>query len=401
VLLPGRAVAARDWERLASAFPPNAVMQDHRPLGLLTFSGDAYVASARALLDLRPDATLPTHPVLALDDRRSLTVAGWERDEVEGTFDISAVVVRDGIRRRMDLYNPDQPDGARARYAELRSDPLRIPPNAAIRARDRLHEAGEAQDWDAARALCAPALVFDDRRRSVLLTGDRELFVASMQHIFSRGRARVARTVLATAGDRLVLLRDLWTEAGDASPFEIETLSVWEVDADGHMVAIIAFDPDDRRAASVEMFERWARSDAACWMPPRGIEFRRALNARDLERARAVLPDDFAFHDHRRLGVGRLESADQYVAWLAALFEQSPDAMIETLYFVATDPQGFVALGRTFGTNAEGGEFESVFVQLVTNDGDRPVAGELFEVEDLDTALERFQALRPPHARAG
>src|SRR5262249_17697910 len=155
---------------------------------------------------------------------------------------------------------------------------------------------------------------------------------------------RVARTVLATAGDRLVLQRNVWTEAADASPFEIETLSLQEVDADGHMVAIIVFNPDDRRAASVEMFERWARSHAARWMPPRGIEFRRALNARDLERLRAVLPDDFAFHDHRRLGAGRLESADQYVAWLAALFEQSPDALIENLYVVAEGPQGYVTV---------------------------------------------------------
>ena len=117
--------------------------------------------------------------------------------------------------------------------------------------------------------------------------------------------------MLATAGDRLALMRNLWTAVGDASPFEIETLSLWEVHVGGHMVAIVAFDPDDRRAASVGMFERWARSDAARWMAPKGIEFRRALNNRALERVRAVLPpDDFVFHDHRRPGAGRLDGAD-------------------------------------------------------------------------------------------
>ena len=69
--------------------------------------------------------------------------------------------------------------------------------------------------------------------------------------------------MLATAGDRLALEQILFTAAGDASAFEIEALSLSEVDAEGHIVAVIVFDPDDRRAASVEMFERWARSDEA------------------------------------------------------------------------------------------------------------------------------------------
>ena len=62
------------------------------------------------------------------------------------------------------------------------------------------------------------------------------------------------------------------------------------------------------------MFERWARSDAARWMPPKGIEFRRALNDHDLDRIRAVLPDDFIFHDPRHPGAGGLDGRDSYVA---------------------------------------------------------------------------------------
>ncbi|MGH7895900.1 MAG: nuclear transport factor 2 family protein [Candidatus Binatia bacterium] len=120
----GRATAARDWEQLASVFAPDLVVEDHRPLGFGTFRArDQYVASVRALLDLRSDARFRMDHVLALDDRRSLTVVGWVGDEPEGTFEISAVVVSehgsDGIRRRQHFYNLDQLDEAWARFAEL------------------------------------------------------------------------------------------------------------------------------------------------------------------------------------------------------------------------------------------------------------------------------------------
>ncbi len=45
------------------------------------------------------------------------------------------------------------------------------------------------------------------------------------------------------------------------------------------------------------------------------------------------------------------------------------------------------------GTNAEGGEFESVFVGLSLYRGARLVGVELFELEDLDAARARFQEL--------
>src|SRR5262249_55198204 len=97
----------------------------------------------------------------------------------------------------------------------------------------------------------------------------------------------------------------------------------------------------------------------------------------------------------RRTGPGRLEGRDAYIAWLAALFEESSDAIIEPFYYVATGEHGFVAVGHTFGTLAEGGGFECVWAQVGLNQGGRPVAAELFEVEDLDRAQARFEELRP------
>jgi len=131
-------------------------------------------------------------------------------------------------------------------------------------------------------------------------------------------------------------------------------------------------------------------------MPPGQVEFRRAVFDHDVDRLRAAMCDDYVFHDHRRTGPGRLVGPDGYLAWLGTLFEQSSDAIIEPLYYVATDPRGsvFVAVGHTLGTSHDGGEFESVFVQVVFHRGGRIAGAELFELDDLDAALARYEALR-------
>jgi hypothetical protein len=161
----------------------------------------------------------------------------------------------------------------------------------------------------------------------------------------------------------------------------------------------VAFDSDDRRAASTEMLERYFRSDAAVHCPPPWIEFVRAMNAHDLQRARAALPDDYFFHDHRRTGVGRLDNADDYIASVAAVQEQSPDMVTDTLYYLAVEPHGSLSVGRMFGTLADGGIFESVFVRLTVFAEGSGVGAELFEIEDLALARARFEELRGGAAR--
>jgi ketosteroid isomerase-like protein len=396
-----RALAVRDWDAVTARFDRDFVLEDHRPLGWGTLDRAANVASLKALADLAPDARFRVdHGWVSEHGALAVVVLLGTREG--GAFEEPRVVVYEndawGKRIREDLYTLDQLDEAWARFAELRPDPLRIPPNAATRACDRVHEGGEAQDWDALRALFAPTLAFDDRRRGLRTSGDLELYLASTQYILSR-RTRAARTLLATSGDRLALHRNLWTGAEDRPVFEIETLSLTEVDAEGRIVARIVFDPDDRRAAAREMLERAARSDVARRVPAACWELRRALFDRDLARCRAALPDDFVFHDHRRTGIGRLECADDYVPWFAALFEQSPDAIYETMYTVARARHGLLGVMRLFGTLAEGGPFESVYVHLGQFEGDRFVGTELFELEDLDVARARFEALRPDPMR--
>ncbi len=171
-----------------------------------------------------------------------------------------------------------------------------------------------------------------------------------------------------------------------------------EVNTEDLVVAAILFDLDDRAAASTALFERYARSGAA-EMPAAWFEFVRAWNDHDLGRLRTLLPGDYFFHDHRRTGIGRVEG-EAYIASLAALFELSPDVWLEPLYWVAGAAHDRVGVMRWVGTNAEGGEFEAVFVSLSLHRGERPVGAELFEIADFGAALARFEELRVQPTRA-
>ncbi len=270
---------------------------------------------------------------------------------------------------------------------EPKADPaLRIPPNVATHALDRWMQRLEARDWEALPALCAPEMVFDDRRRLIRLTGDRETWLASSRYI---ARSRVSRRLLATAGDRLMLEWHLFTGVEEA-PIEAEQLTVFEVDADGRFLAVIGFDPDDRRAASLEMLDR-----SASWLPKSAYEFMRGVADRDLARCRAALPDDYVYDDHRRTGAGRIEGADAYVASLAALFQETQEVMFETLYPLARSKGTQLSVAHTFGKLADGGDFESVYLNLAFTESGRIAGLEIFEPEDLDRARARFEELRP------
>ena len=86
-------------------------------------SGGDLIALIRAMVELRPDAILRLDHVLAINDCGSLYVAHWAGDDAEGQFEIPSITVyaaaADGRMRRCDLYDPDQLDEARARFAAI------------------------------------------------------------------------------------------------------------------------------------------------------------------------------------------------------------------------------------------------------------------------------------------
>jgi hypothetical protein len=254
-------------------------------------------------------------------------------------------------------------------------------------------------DWEGVQALHSPRLVFDDRRRGLRTTADGDAYRAGMRWAASPP-PETMHTVLATAGDRLELRFNRFTRMDEGTLlFEVETLALAEIDADGRLESIVLFDPDDRGAAEIELEKRYLRLTRPEVLE--AIEARRdAARSGDLARLRALMPDDFFFRDHRRTGLGSIEGAAAYVESLEALLELSRDATVgRPLYYLADEPHGTLSIAHSFGTLAEGGAFESVYAMITLWGPADMLGAELFEIEDLEAAKARFEALRAASSR--
>jgi ketosteroid isomerase-like protein len=431
--------SAAKWR---AAFADDLVVEDHRLAGMGRVEGaDAYTESIVALWKLAP----VTHADLgwrwpALDRHGAITVLRRTGTVPDGGGDFEneylyLYVVAQGRLARVEMFEMDALDKALARFEELRgssdeaqgdhpplprgnhrgvddAEPppspllgkeggqdLLIPPNAATRGIDRWVEASLAGDADAVVALLDPSYTLEDRRPLFRTVSGRNTEIAVHLSLLHEGGWQPARTLLATAGDRLALQRWLWTKGESDAPSEIEFLEIDELGDSGRFVRSILFAPADRAAASRELMERYAALGAE-GMPQATIEFIRGMNAHDLVRARSGISADFVFDDHRRAGTGRLEGADRYLESLSALWELIPDDGTELLYNVAVDRCGRVCVLRTWGHNREGGEVESLFVSLMHHPGEKLSLVELFEIEHLDVALARLADLRPGRTNA-
>ena len=403
-----------DRARVRACFADDFALEDHRHAGLGRIEGaEAYVDSIVVLWDLAPDQRLMFGWSWPVVERHGIVVTIRRQGTVPdgGPFEtehLALGLARNGRFTRVEFFEIDALDTALARFEELRPpsvadlrptgpDPLRIPPNAATRAYDRWYEAVKTGNWDALDALYGAAYVFDDRRRLFRETHGREGGVINTRFLFEGGW-RPVRTLVATAGERLALQRIVWTTSEAGAVSEIEVLELSELDGEGRFVRVVLFDPDARAAASAELFERYVASGAGA--SPEAFELLRAWNTHDLARMRALLPDDFYLDDHRRTGVGRLDGADAYLASIAAMYQLSHDLRTETLYIVSVAAHGAVYVARWSGTNAEGGEFDAVYVCVGLQRDGRPAGLEIFEIDALDVALARFEELQPG-TRAG
>jgi hypothetical protein len=391
-----QAFATRDWDALAALLAPDLVVRDHRLLGWETLHGPAaYIQALKLLVDLAPDVRLRIDHVVAMSKDRALYAPTWVGTREGGAFDEPSIIVaeldRAGRFRRMDQYDLQQVDDARAQFAAP-EDPLRIPPNAASRARDRIFTAWAARDWTALRALAAEDFRFEDRGKRALLNGDVESWIQTVQWYQAEG-GLPTRELLGAIGDRIVIERVAWTGAAAEGGFEIEQVIVTEVDPDGRLRAIIRLDADDRRDAFTEAYARFASGEAAAAEAQACIfAFARSFVRQDWAAVRERLAPDLVFHDHRPLGLGAVPR-DQWIESLRVQAELAPDVHVETPRILAWNHQGRLDVTRVWGTMQDGGRFENVFLRLMLARRDQIHCYEVFEVGDAERAIARFEEL--------
>jgi tetratricopeptide (TPR) repeat protein len=398
-----------------SPLAPNIEVVDHRTVGTWSVRGqEALVQNFRAWRDVADDIAIRPQDILALRAGALLVRwlhAGTDRASggvYERPFLLLSIVEADGLMTRWEFFEPDDEAEALARFDELahpsvsplgkgrieeQSPPMRFA-NSATRADDRIAEALAAHDMDRVAAGLAPEYRLIDRRSVVHLDLDRHQHLESMRLFSQLPGQRITRTVLATRGERMALLRtcaELTSDLGGAG--EIEMLLVTEANQAGQHVVQVAFDVSALDAAYAELDARYDAGEGAAFARGRAMrELLQSFHARDWDAAAAVLAPGFVLVDHRPLGWGRLDGPT-YVESLRALVELAPDARLRCDHEWRCE-RGALGVFLLSGTR-EGGRFEESRVVVVEHDRQgRQARQDHYTLDQLDAARARFEELR-------
>ncbi len=385
------------------ATTPDWVTVDRRPVATFEF-GDAN-EFFRSTWDLTPRARIYAETVHRLTSRGAVVthvVHGTSEDGFDAEWRQVGILTVEGDRiNHCELFDEPDLDAALARFDELQPQVRRLE-NAAIRVTERLFASFAASEWDSVRDILADDFSQDDRRRVVGagVRHGREDEITDLRAIADLWAGNPAGTYLATRGERLDLMRLRFSLPVDGDePFVTEGLGVGEINADGRVVAAIAFDPDDIDAAFDELNARYLAGEAAAhadtWSVVSGAYA--SMNRHELF---ATTPD-WVNVDHRR---PKIIEQGGLNASLLSLWSLIPDVTFRVEAVHRLTNRGAVCTHVAQGISQDGFDAEWRGVELVMVDGDLISRCEIFDVADLDAALARFKELerspQPPHNAA-
>ena len=377
-------------------FMPDFVNIDHRRAR--AFAPGDLTAYMRTTWDLAPDVIAYAEAVHQLSNLGAVftqAVSGTSQDGFEAEWrEIVLATVDGNLINRIELFEEADIDAAIAKFEQL-SGPAPRPENAANQVLERYFAHFAAREWDAMAETLADDFMTDDRRRVVNagVRHGRAAEIANMQAFAEVGTLNITLTVMATRGERLVLVRD-YLSVRDWSESSHNGVSVMEINADNQISAHVLFDPDDFDAAFAELDARYLAGEAAAhahtWSLVAGGYA--ALNRRELP---ATTPDCVTI-DHRR--VTRTEPGD-LAANIRAAWDLAPDWVnrIEAVHRLSS--LGAVVTRAANGTSQQGFSAEWRSVDVMTVDRHLLSRCEFFDEIDLDAALARFDELSRPAPR--
>jgi class 3 adenylate cyclase len=297
---------------------------------------------------------------------------------------------------RSEIFDEADLDAALARFDEL-SRPARQLTNAASEVNDRYDACFAARDWDAMAETLTDDTSSDDRRRVVNagIRHGRVAEIASMRAVAELGVTNATSIVIATRGQRLALSRTHFT-GRDQGPgaFRTGIVDIVEIDAANRISARVAFDVDDIGAAFEELDARFLAGEAAAYAHTWSVIARglAAFNRRELP---GFTPDSVNI-DHRR---ARGFAPGDLTAYIGATWDLAPDVSAYAVAVHRLSNLGAVWTHAVSGTSQDGFDAEWLEICLATIEGDLINRIEMFEDEDLDAALARFDELSRPAPR--
>ena len=223
------------------ATTPGVVNIDHRKV--TAFAPGDKSAYIRATWDQTPDVRIHIETVHRLSDLGAVVThrtSGTSHEGFEAEW--RGITSRRSTAiciNHSELFDEADLDAALARFDELSRPAPRLE-NAASRVAERFWAHFAARDWDAMAEMLADDISSDDRRRVVNagIRHGRDAEIADMRAVADLGITNVTSTVIATRGERLVLIRAAFTLARPGpEAFHVEILDVVEIDADDRIAA--------------------------------------------------------------------------------------------------------------------------------------------------------------------
>jgi hypothetical protein len=294
----------------------------------------------------------------------------------------------------IDWYDLADRDPARARFEELATADPRIPhvDNAVVR---KLVAGAWQQAFDPTydpqaelAAQTAADVVIDDRRRGVsigVLHGHHEMDenIRAQDGLFGP----TAFEPIAVRGERLALAR---TRAVAPSGFELVSLGIVEIDAEGRYSSWTFFDEPDLVAALEELEQRHRNVCGDAYTPneqlfvDRSIAYQRG----DLDTMLTFSSEQYRVVDHTLVGFGAADASGlraQIDAWDAEV----PTVSIQAKRYVSE--RAVLEATSIHGTTEDGQAYVWPYATVACFDGDGLLAADhAFPVEQWDEARALF-----------
>jgi class 3 adenylate cyclase len=280
-------------------------------------------------------------------------------------------------------------DAAHARIENRPTAPLE---NAATRAEQHLNALFADRRWDELAALLADDIRVDERRRAFSRresTGRAQL-MAEVAVVAELGVKTITSDPVAIRGQRLVLSRVRFS-GRDVRPdaYRTDIFRLAEIDNDGRVVSFMTFEIDDIDAAVADLDARYLAGEAV----PYAHRWRTCMDVLDeLNRhERGPMLDGLTYVDHRRIPF----APGDYGHAIEDLWTLVPDARYWIPAVYELDAQHAVLSIGIEGTDANGTALQ--WVRIISWAFEQARV-DVYEEDDLDAALARFDELsRPAH----
>ena len=405
--LAGEAAAhTHTWSLITEAFAainrhelpeltPDWVNVDHRRGA--AFAAGEMTAYLHDLLDDVPDIHVYAEVVHGLGNLGAVVTQaghGTSQEGFQAEWREIGIFMFDGDRlSRYELFDETDLDAALARFDELQPQAARLE-NAASQAVERFWKYSAAREWAALAETMADDVCSHDRRRVVNggeLRG-RADHVTNMRAVAEVGFERFMSSVIASRGQHLVLIR-IRSSVHGSEPGEVtaDMLSIIEIDTEKRISGAVIFDGNDIDAAFEELDGRYLAGEAAAhaqtWTAITKVQA--AYNRHEVPPTTA----DYVGIDHRR---GRAFAPGDTIPYLRATYGVAPNVKghLEAVHRLGS--RGVVITEMVSGTSEQGFAFEWREVGLIAFKGDLVSRFEMFDEEDLDAALVRFDELNQP-----